>query len=268
LKALSEEPFSLVRELAKAACFSVSTVYTDLTKPLGFVLRHLSCVPHLLTDEEKRRRAEISKQLLALLEESRKNPAARVVTLDESWLYLFYEREAIWLQPTQDPPERVKHTIQDEKVMITIATTFFGFYILDALPKGQHFNGEYYKTQILEKILDPEIWRGQRTIIIHADNAKVHWAKKCQPVLKQSWVKRATHPPDSRDLAPCDFFLFGYIKDRFKGQQFRDQEVLEARVLEIMAGITPEIWDSVFGEWLVSLRWVIKHEGDYYRKGK
>jgi hypothetical protein len=27
-------------------------------------------------------------------------------------------------------------------------------------------------------------------------------------------MKRAPHPPYSPDLAPCDFYLFGYVKDR------------------------------------------------------
>jgi hypothetical protein len=137
LKALSEAPFSSVRELAKATCFAVSTVYVHLTQHMGFVLKHLRWVRHLLTEDDRKRRTALSKDLLALLEKSQRKPCYVVVTLDESWFYLYYEREAIWLQPSQAPPERVKHTIQDEKVMITIATTFRGFHLIDALPKGR-----------------------------------------------------------------------------------------------------------------------------------
>jgi hypothetical protein len=29
--------------------------------------------------------------------------------------------EQTWLRPAQEPPERAKHTIQDKKIMVTIA---------------------------------------------------------------------------------------------------------------------------------------------------
>jgi histone-lysine N-methyltransferase SETMAR len=112
------------------------------------------------------------------------------------------------------------------------------------------------------------LWTTRTKLIIHADNARVHWAKKCEPLLGQKWVVRAPHPPYSPDLAPCDFFLFGYLKERLKGQRFKDRQTLEFRVRQIFTDIRPEIWASVFEEWLERLRWVIKHRGEYYRKTK
>jgi hypothetical protein len=39
-------------------------------------------------------------------------------------------------------------------------------------------------------------------------------------------MKRAPHPPYSPDLAPCDFYLFGYIKGRLAGASFEEPHQL------------------------------------------
>jgi hypothetical protein len=42
------------------------------------------------------------------------------VTLNESWFCLNMDHELIWLQSDEEIPEREQHTVQSEKVMITI----------------------------------------------------------------------------------------------------------------------------------------------------
>jgi hypothetical protein len=44
------------------------------------------------------------------------------------------------------------------------------------------------------------------------------------------------HPPDSRDLAPCDFFLFGYVKGKLVGKQYETPEDLVSEVRNIIGG--------------------------------
>jgi hypothetical protein len=34
-------------------------------------------------------------------------------------------------------------------------------------------------------------------------------------------LDRAPHPPDSPDLSPCDFWLFGILKQKIKNRMFR-----------------------------------------------
>jgi hypothetical protein len=52
--------------------------------------------------------------------------------------------EQIWFRPDQEPLEKPKHTIQEKKIMITIAWNPLGFQMLDALQKGRTFDGKYY----------------------------------------------------------------------------------------------------------------------------
>jgi hypothetical protein len=52
------------------------------------------------------------------------------------------------------------------------------------------------------------------------DNSPVHKAKASHAKLSQMPVHLAPHPPYSPDLAPSDFFLFGYLKTKLVGLEF------------------------------------------------
>jgi hypothetical protein len=57
-----------------------------------------------------------------------------------SWFYLSTDHEQIWLRVEEQPPEGPRHTIQDPKMMVTIAWNPPGFHLLDAFAKGNTFN--------------------------------------------------------------------------------------------------------------------------------
>jgi hypothetical protein len=52
---------------------------------------------------------------------------------------------------------------------------------------------------------------------IHADNARRNTEKVSIHFLALNEMKKARHPPHSPDLAPSDFFLFGYVKRNLIG---------------------------------------------------
>ena len=58
------------------------------------------------------------------------------------------------------------------------------------------------------------------------------------------------HPPYSSDLAPSDFFLFGYVKGKLEGERFEEPEDLLFRIREIIAEIPIETLNNVFNEWI------------------
>jgi hypothetical protein len=50
-------------------------------------------------------------------------------------------------------------------------------------------------------------------------------------------MKSAPHPPYSPDLAPSDFYLFGYLKGHLAGLSFEDADQLLAAVEGVLEGI-------------------------------
>jgi hypothetical protein len=50
-------------------------------------------------------------------------------------------------------------------------------------------------------------------------------------------MKSAPHPPYSPDLAPSDFYLFGYVKRCLADLSFEDADQLLAAVEGVLEGI-------------------------------
>jgi hypothetical protein len=76
-------------------------------------------------------------------------------------------------------------------------------------------------------------------------------------------MKRALRPPDSPDLAPSDFFLFGYVRRKLMGCRAESGSELLVRIRVILAEIAGDILNAVFLEWMDRLRKYIDINGDY-----
>jgi histone-lysine N-methyltransferase SETMAR len=112
------------------------------------------------------------------------------------------------------------HTIQARKIMVTIAWNPFGFPLIVTLPKGRTFNAEYYRDHIFAALTQFQPEDDGRKLVVHADNARAHNAQKCRTFAKKMDCGSLPHPPYSPNLAPSDFFLFGYVKEPLKGMVF------------------------------------------------
>jgi hypothetical protein len=80
---LDEVPFSSVRELAKASCFSPTTVCRHLTQSLGVTVRRLHRVPQALTEAQMHCQVDLSHRLLAQLGSVQASPNQYIIMLDE-----------------------------------------------------------------------------------------------------------------------------------------------------------------------------------------
>jgi histone-lysine N-methyltransferase SETMAR len=98
---------------------------------------------------------------------------------------------------------------------------------------------------------------------IHMDNARVHTAHVTQQKLEVSGLKRAPQPPYSPDIAPSDFFLFAWLKTELERREYEGEDELYEVVDEILAGLSIEMIEAVFGKWMDRLERVITGNGDY-----
>jgi histone-lysine N-methyltransferase SETMAR len=188
-----------------------------------------------------------------MLERQERRSWHDIVTLDESWFYLHTDHELIWAQPDPKIPERERHTLQSQKVMLTIVWNPGGFRSINILPKGFRFNASDSVTQILDPLSKwrrAQVGRTNRKLIMHADNARPHTAKMTSQFMEQNSMHREPHPAYSPDLAPSDFYLFGYVKQLLSGCQFADQESLLQAVRDILMGIEKVNLESVFHNWM------------------
>jgi hypothetical protein len=77
---------------------------------------------------------------------------------------------------------------------------------------------------------------------------------------------RWDHPPYSPDIAPSDFWFFGWSKREMKGQAFSGREVVKTFLLEIWVKMDSGQLFSVFNEWMKRFEYVIESGGDSYTK--
>jgi hypothetical protein len=102
-----------------------------------------------------------------------------------------------------------------------------------------------------------------RKLIVHSDNARPHTAKKALDFFEQNRMERAPHPPYSPDLAPCDFYRFGYVKGLLAGSEFADRTELEQAVMAILDRIEKGTLGEAFLTWMAKLRRFIETNGEY-----
>jgi transposase len=105
-------------------------------------------------------------------------------------------------------------------------------------------------------------------LIVHSDNARPHTAKRVDDFFDNNGMQRALHPPYSPDLAHCDFFLFGYIKEKLRGQSFDTSDELLTAITGICESIQKVTLEKVFCEWQARLARCVRDNGGLVRSTK
>jgi hypothetical protein len=106
--------------------------------------------------------------------------------------------------------------------------------LLDALPKGNIFNAESSRVNILAELRPPRPDVNGRRLVIHTGNARPPPARKSRAFCEENRPHLAVPPLYSPDLAPSDFFLFGAIKHCLQVMAFPWRDELLAAVHEIV----------------------------------
>jgi hypothetical protein len=105
-----------------------------------------------------------------------------------------------------------------------------------------------------------------KLFVIHPDNARPHNSKQSQESIQASKAKCLPHPVDIQDLAPSDFFLFGYLKEKLTAFHCTTRDELKSAIITIFNEIDRETLLAIFNSWLERLEWVIKHGGEYFNQ--
>jgi hypothetical protein len=99
--------------------------------------------------------------------------------------------------------------------------------------------------------------------MLRFDTAPIHSTEEVQGFLANLAFTRMEHPPCSPDLAPCDFFLFGAMKENFSGQRFESVEEPHIGVEAFLRGLSANFLQTVFLEWERRLRICCESGGEY-----
>jgi hypothetical protein len=120
--------------------------------------------------------------------------------------------------------------IEDRKIMATIVWNPQGFYLIDALPKGQKFNASSDIDIIVQSFLENRPTGPGPGLIIHAENARPHTARKNLKLRQENRLGMIPHPLHSQNLMPSDFFLFEHVKHATEWAEFPSEKTLLATI--------------------------------------
>jgi histone-lysine N-methyltransferase SETMAR len=125
-----------------------------------------------------------------------------------------------------------------------------GKFLIDILPEGIKMDMDYFADNIIEemaRLCYPQRRRPrERRVIVHFDNAPIHCTGTVWDRMAAAELERMEHLPYSPDLAPCNFFLFVYVKGKLVGKQYETSEDLFSEMRNIIEGIHQDILKSVF----------------------
>jgi hypothetical protein len=118
--------------------------------------------PPLLTAERKQIRVLMTIELLQVLSVQSTRRWRDIVTLDESWIYLFNEHDLMWTAPGDIVVDSERHTGQSPKFMLMVVWNPIEFHVpcSESPPEGAQIQCTilyYYINDILVAISDR--WR-------------------------------------------------------------------------------------------------------------
>jgi histone-lysine N-methyltransferase SETMAR len=144
----------------------------------------------------------------------------------------------MWTQGRDELPPNVKRTISSRKTMVSAYFSRCGFISVEFPLMGQKHKSQFFLETILSSIEKKLAeWRPKlrtTTTHLHVDNAKRHTSKMSIETIDKLGFILVLQPPYSPDLAPCHFFLFGYVKQRLEGKHSAREDQVTAAVRGIL----------------------------------
>ena len=268
LETLEDVPFASSKFLAFTLGVDKKTIKSRLIEHLHYRKLCLRWIPYSLSEPQKILRKKFAGEMISVLQQTLLHRHVNLITLDESWFFLKNPALAQWVPMGTPRPTAPCPTIGAKKVMVTIVWGGCGFLLVDFLPQSMKMNGKYFQENILKKtkqLIDEAIKIPfPNPFYIHFDNSRVHTAHETLMCLNDCGFTRMIHPPYSPDLAPSDFWLFGFLKEKMKGENFDTFDELEIFINRVLYDFGRDNIQGIFAHWVKRLRSVESGNGDYF----
>ena len=265
-----------IREVARETGISTTTVHRIIHKDL-----RLKCLKKKraqeLTEANKLTRLVRSQQLL------RQYPQHQV---DFIW---FTDEKLFTVSSPKNPQndrlyvpvgtkkkqvaaERVLRTRAtfSKSVMVSVAVSSLGCTDLIFIDPGVKINGAYYRDVLLSQHLLPAIRQQSGDFFIfQQDSAPAHRANETVEMLRRdtpAFIPPTLWPPNSPDLNPVDYKIWGVLQERVYRTRICDVEHLKERLVEEWAHFSQSIIDDAVNQWRQRLRACVHADGGHFEQ--
>jgi hypothetical protein len=142
-----------------------------------------------------------------------------------------------------------------------------GFVSIEFLPQRQKCNSQFFTETILPSLVAGlSVCRPKlkaKAAHLHGRNAKPYNSQLSPAKMEEYGFIRVPQPPYSPGFAPCDFFLFGYLKFQLESKTFFDEYSMKEEVKRILTEIPVNLLHSVMDEWIHRLKRCVELAGEY-----
>ena len=156
--------------------------------------------------------------------------------------------------------------MNEKKTMFVVFFTTTGPLLFHEVPSGLSIDGIYYRDECLKPLLKNLSKKrpssGTNGVKLYHDNARPHVKNIVFDYLREEKIKLMAHPPYSPDLAPSDFWLFGYLKDRLGS--YPDAASLSKAITKELNAVPIEEYRKTFEKWIERMKLCIEHQANYF----
>jgi len=123
---------------------------------------------------------------------------------------------------------------------------------------GAKINGCYNREVLLNQQLLTAIRQVSGDfLVLHQDSAPVHRARETIKLLQREtpvFISPDLRPPNSQDLNPVDYKIWGVMQDRVYQKKVKDVNELSERLVKVWAVMQQNVIDDAIDQWRRRLR--------------
>lgn len=155
-----------------------------------------------------------------------------------------------------------------QSVMVSLAISKLGCTKLVFVEPGTKVDGSYYREELLSKELLPAI----RSIagdlyVFQQDNAPAHRARQTVELLRREtpdFIGPDMWPPNSPDLNPVDYCVWGLMQERVYRTPIRDLSELRRRLVDTWCSFQQSTVDQAIDQWRKRLDACVRAQGGHF----
>jgi hypothetical protein len=155
-----------------------------------------------------------------------------------------------------------------KSLMVLVAVSKLGCSNLIFIEPGAKVNGAYYREVVLSQQLLPALRDlAGECYTFQQDSAPAHRARETVELLQRETPDLITPdlwPPNSPDLNPVDYRIWGFMQERVYRRPVNSVEELKKRLLEVWSKMEQCVVDEAIDQWRIRLNACVNANGKHF----
>ena len=155
-----------------------------------------------------------------------------------------------------------------KSIMVSVGVSKLGRTHLIFVDPGVKINGAYYRDVLLTQEILPVIREiSGEFFIFQQDSAPAHRARDTVALLQREvpdFIAPDLWPPNSPDLNPVDYKVWGTMQQRVYQTKVQDIDDLKQRLIDVWNSLEQNVIDDAIDQWRLRLRSCVRAKGGHF----